>query len=238
MTFPDDGETFAIVTGYLEFRRPDRHLVMVCEPSVEPRYEQRIRRAYTATLREAEGSLIVSSIEIRPNSDDEKGYYAPDDGITPAILRAIRPEAIIAIALRTLHGEADYWEGTRAHDGKRPPEQRRYSQFVERHRELRVAVEHLDEREPRAHRGGRPPRGDDHYRELALRCLALFSAGEGAGIHMRLAEHYGRRDRTIKDWIRTARHKGWLARGKSGRVHFAPGPKLIAERERGRHGRR
>lgn len=238
VTFSGDGDLRASVAGHLVFARRRRHLVMLDEPFVQLRPHRRVRRAFTATLRQAGTTFILESIQIAPDPDpapdwlwaDESDNEPPyPDGIDSAIMRATRPEAIVAMTLRTILGHQDYFARLLAFDAERPSEERVFSDLLGHEAELRDALVRLETgtSSPPVARGGRKPYADDHYRDVARLCLALFADGRRTGIHHEIAAYYHRDPRTVADWIRKARHLGWLAPGEPGRVSFRPGPRLL-----------
>jgi hypothetical protein len=80
-------------------------------------------------------------------------------------------------------------------------------------------------------RPGRPGYPDKHYQQIAERYLDLIEAGRRNVLVALAAEESARQGReipreTIRDWVRKATERGYLAPGKPGRAEARPGPKL------------
>jgi hypothetical protein len=72
---------------------------------------------------------------------------------------------------------------------------------------MRAAVAQMDAAPPaEKRRGGRPALSDDHWREFARRCIDINRQGKGAVLRT-LAEGSGKSERTIANWIQTARNE-------------------------------
>jgi hypothetical protein len=221
---PGVGEIVIVVEGQLVFeRRSSRHLVMICEPFVGSRYFRRVAREFKAALREHAGDLVVDTLELRPLACSTNRYEL-DEGLTWQIMRATSPDAIVDLARRSILGQKDLLDRvlalSEAHD-RTPAET--IAKWVTRRQELTALKEQLRARRPTARQGGRPTKGDDHYRRVAIFCLSLYEKGEHKGIHEKLAKRFDCAPRTAADWIREARSREFLATGKPGRVHFEPG---------------
>lgn len=221
----DEPRAFAAIDGRLVFDRSGRHLVMLVEPVSGP-YVQRVACAYSATIAIDEGELVLRRLELREDPDP-RSYYAPFEGVTSAILRATRPDALLALVIRTLQGEQALLGRLLELDAERPPAKRLFTKWIERQRVLTDAIALVAPDERHQGRGGRPPLGEDHYRRVALECLELYGSGAREGILDEIARRYGRDPRTVADWIRKARHLGFLVPGQPGRLHFAAGPRLF-----------
>jgi hypothetical protein len=72
---------------------------------------------------------------------------------------------------------------------------------------------------------GRPGYPDEHYRRIAERYLELLSTGR-LDVLVALAAEESRPRETVRDWVRKATERGYLAPGKPGRAEARPGPKL------------
>jgi len=224
------------VSGELVFERPEgkRHLVMVIESRLEsPPPIPKIRRPFRATLTTRGDRLVIHAIEIR--SDVEQVGDAADsdhdDGVTAAVLSATRPEAIIATSLRMIRGQRDHLQRLIDLDPKL------FGHLDAREQQLREALEVVPAK-PRG-RGGRPVRGTEFYRAVALVCLHLYEdGGLRRGITEAVAERmtdtigYKPALRTVEDWIRRARAQRYLAPGRSGEVWFGAGPALAGEQRK------
>ncbi|MGW3834776.1 hypothetical protein [Streptomyces microflavus] len=77
---------------------------------------------------------------------------------------------------------------------------------------------------------GRPPLRVALLHELAH--AYLREAGNGPGLHRRLANLFERPEPTIKDWIKAARERGYLSPAIPGRRAAGPGP-LLSHRAEG-----
>jgi hypothetical protein len=71
---------------------------------------------------------------------------------------------------------------------------------------------------------GRPSKGDEFYREVALKCLELQNQGVTTGMHERIAQELakvypgiGREPGTVRDWLHRATVLGFLMKGSPGR---------------------
>ena len=207
VVFPKDEKVFAIATGYLVFASRGRYLVMLDKPFPLLHPAQRVRRVFRATLAENAGRLIITSLEVSSNPDPDRGWLWPKDdvpwdetkdgdpyseGIDWAILKATKPDAIIPLTRRRIVGEQKYLADALVLDAKKPPENRLFSEWAERESELRQIVERLKTNAPveRRRRGGRTPYPADHYREVAMLCVALYADGLRRGFHREIATRY------------------------------------------------
>jgi hypothetical protein len=81
-------------------------------------------------------------------------------------------------------------------------------------------------------RRGRAGYPDEHYRRIALRYIELVQEHGSKGVLVRIAEEESRRrgyrvaHATVRDWVRGARERGFLAPGERGRATPLPGPRL------------
>ena len=78
--------------------------------------------------------------------------------------------------------------------------------------------------------------GDDFYRRLALRYLAVQDERERTnrskrGIIRDLADELDLTPTQARDAVATARERGWLMPGSPGRAGAEPGPRLTADQE-------
>jgi hypothetical protein len=216
VTPSDEPNVWRVVSGEVVFGRFPRHqnLVMLVGDVLDLP-DATWRRAFTARLRNSGGRIYVTALDLSPVDGD-------DGELSPWMLRAIRPDAIVRMTL--------VW--IRSQDGRDPvPEWK--DVWGPKHRQAqRAAVAEMDAAPPAAKRhGGRPALGEDHWREFAHRCIDLTPQGKGA-ILRTLAREYGKSERTIANWIQRARDEQWLQSGEKGRAWYAPGERLRVD-ERG-----
>ena len=79
--------------------------------------------------------------------------------------------------------------------------------------------------EARKRKRGRPGFPDEHFERIALRYLELLHEGR-RDVLVALAQEENRPRETVRDWVRKATERGYLAPGKPGRAEARPGPKL------------
>jgi hypothetical protein len=79
-------------------------------------------------------------------------------------------------------------------------------------------------------RRGRPELSDELLVQVAE--AYIDEAGRGRGVTRRVAERFDRPEPTIRDWITTARRRGYLAQTTPGRRGAAPGPNLPSRMKR------
>jgi hypothetical protein len=85
--------------------------------------------------------------------------------------------------------------------------------------------------EARKPRPGRPGLPDEHFARIAGRYIDLVESGL-SNVLVALAEEESQRAgrtiprETIRDWVRKATERGYLAPGKPGKAEARPGPKL------------
>jgi hypothetical protein len=75
---------------------------------------------------------------------------------------------------------------------------------------------------PRGVRG----RGDEVYRDIALRYLRFQSQGIGRGILLAIADEVGLTREQVRDRLRAATERGYLSPGTQGKAGRRPGPRL------------
>ncbi|WP_207619302.1 hypothetical protein [Nocardioides sp. IC4_145] len=80
-------------------------------------------------------------------------------------------------------------------------------------------------------RRGRPGLPDTLLEDVAR--AYLQEAADGPGLTGRLATKFGRPEPTVRDWIGTARRRGFLSPGQPGRRGAGPGPRLVDRQEGG-----
>jgi hypothetical protein len=159
------------------------------------------------------GPPIVGSVSVRHFPLDQERVLE----VTGVVLRGLPLGAIREHALAGL-------EGTRlAREAMAETGWTIAPAAVERARE---AAE-----EARRPRPGRPSLPDEHYARIAGRYLELIDAGVRHVLVALAAEESIRAGRTIpretiRDWVRKATERGYLAPGKPGRAEARPGSKL------------
>jgi hypothetical protein len=224
-----DPEIWREVTGELVFGRfpHRRNLVMLVggvgqtsPPEAAPdetgpaRPEATSRWSFAARLRSDSGRIYVGALSLAP-------VDGRDDELTPSVLRAVRPDAVVRMTLSWI----------RVQNARDPVPEWSHAWAPKHRRALRAAVAELDATPPaEKRRGGRPALGDDHWRDFARSCIDLNHQGKGAVLRT-LAEKYGKSERTIANWLQRARNERWLQPGKQGQAWYAPGERLLVEEE-------
>lgn len=172
-------------------------------------------------LAEQGGGLVVRSLTVEP-----EGRTTPTGGVTANRLRTLSPAGVLS------HLHALALEAARV--AQRNPDQLSPGALALVVRQG-LARQRIPERQPPAPPSGRPALPDEFLVAVALAYVEESAAG--AGVYVRLSKRLGRLrgtrrrvpDATIKDWIRTARARGFLApAGKQGRRGGEPGPRLLA----------
>ena len=237
---PDEKGVIATIVGHLAFARvgPKQRLRML-EPGSEEWSEHgewpNLWWGFSGTLAVSRAGLVLRTIILAPveredPNQDTEGFL----GVNSALLRALRPDLIIRLALESLAEGRKSIERAQAH-------RERYSAgwldiWQQRDAQLAGAIAGAERAYTETRRaGGRPPLGETHYRAVAYACIKLYQSDHRAGIHAALAQRYHVSPKTIEAWIREARRRHFLAPGQAGRATFVPGPKLKqnAERELG-----
>jgi transposase-like protein len=163
--------------------------------------------------------LQVRSLRVVPHGgdvddlDDRDEAHALDAGITPKLLRDIP----LGRLLTQVHAQLlEHVREGPPKDWARPelPQWMRHTQSLD---ETRGAT---------GRRPGRPRLDDALLRELAV---AYIEDDGGRGVHARLAQRFGREQSTIRDWIRAARDRKYLAEAAHGQRSAAPGERLLEE---------
>lgn len=228
---PGTGE-IAVVAGELAFVRKGRQLEMLEPGAPSPRLEEGEKWSphgewpnlwwrFRGTLAVSGAGLVLRSISLEPveledSSQDTRAFL----GVSAALLRAIKTDRIIRLALEAMDErregisklEGPWWEAWRALD----------TNLAGALAEAQTA--YAEKRKS----GGRQPLTDTRLRAVAYECLRIFQDAAGAppGVHKKLAEQYVVSTKTIEAWIAEARRRGFLAPGRPGRATFAPGPEL------------
>jgi hypothetical protein len=155
--------------------------------------------------RRQSGEVVVRQLAIEPEHDQQMG-------VTTDVLRSFGPATIIAKVrayLAALPGalalEAE-WSGS-AFDAAVAEESRAAAEAI-----------------PAPTRG---PRGydDSHYEEVARLCLDEYAL-RGRGVLDRVAKRRERPHETVRDWVREATRRGFLAPRERGQNVFEPGVRL------------
>ena len=153
---------------------------------------------------------------LHPDDQDPVDPDEPTTLITSDMLRRIPLGDILARVERDLPDDSWRNEGIRQMPG-----------------DTRLQVEDLTEEQRRAlantttvtaRRRGRPELSDELLVEVAE--AYIDEAARGRGVIGRLSALFDRPEPTIRDWIATARRRGFLAPTTPGRRGAAPGPNL------------
>lgn len=159
------------------------------------------------------------------NDDEDAGRHHRFTGITTDVLRRIPLGEIVARAQAELADRSWETEGIRMlPGGQLEPEELPASTKAALETTVRLAT---------PSRRGRPPLPDDLLRRVAQ--AYLHEAPNGRGLVRRLAARFDRPEATIKDWIATARERGFLSPATPGRRNAAPGPSLSRRPEGAAH---
>lgn len=164
-------------------------------------------------FRNPKGPPIVGDLTVRHFPLDKKAARVE---VTGTVLRALPLGTIRDKARAGLEG---IWQ---ARDTLRDLGYIDTSESVERARE---AAQEAKKRRP-----GRPGHPDEYYRRIAARYLQLAKVRGDVLVALadEESELQGRQipRETIRDWVRKATERGYLAPGKPGRAEVRPGPKL------------
>jgi hypothetical protein len=161
---------------------------------------------------ERAGLLRVARLTIEPCGHERE--------VSGAVVRKLRPAEIrdrVIAKIEALASRPIYSRGTDPEDWE--PDFSWDTPAYHAHVEVQTAPRHKGRR-------GHP---DEHYRDVALAYLGLYTGGVGRGILQALAEPYEVPWQTARDWVARARELEYLTPGKAGRAGAAPGPRLIAE---------
>jgi hypothetical protein len=167
-------------------------------------------------------ALVLRSLRLLPygavdaSGDEEDPAVPPAGTISPAMLKRIPLGRLLAQVNAELSSRrAAYDQGEYARDpllAGRPEQWREH-----------IAATDVAERPRR----GRPPLPDDLLRRVALGYIE--DAQLGPGVTRRLAQAFGVQPNTMRDYIRAARKREWLAPGAPGSRSAAPGLRLLDE---------
>lgn len=164
--------------------------------------------------RDSKGPPVVGTLTVQHFALDRNSSRAE---VTGTVLRGLPLATIRDRALAGLEGILQAREAMEAVGGWniKPDD-------VERARQAA--------REARKPRPGRPGHPNEHYRRIAIRYLELQRVRRDVLVGL-AAEESAREGRqipreTIRDWVRKATERGYLAPGKPGRAEARPGPKL------------
>lgn len=89
------------------------------------------------------------------------------------------------------------------------------------------AVPEVFEDEPVRRRPGRAPLTARLLREVAVLYIAENAPGKPSGAMKRVADHFGKPEQTMRNWVKRARRDGWLGPSVKGRTGALPGPRLV-----------
>lgn len=152
----------------------------------------------------------------------------PREGLTSADLRAVK--------IGDLQREARYWLLNAAATAEVTEQMAPGLHDPQRLAALRRGAR-LAQTKPRR---GRIGYEDTHFRRVALDYLQMYAKTGGRGINGRLAAMYsekhpetwkGLAPETVRDWVATARRKGYLTKAVPGRGGAEPGPNLFPREE-------
>jgi hypothetical protein len=212
---PDAPMVIAEFAARLFLTRKDGRLV-------ERRAGDRVRRAaarnlwwiaYGSLVYAEDGSLVIGSFSIAPQSLSLSESGDVFLGVTADLLRVVSPARIIADAVRYLRTTATLIEGIERFlpEAPRAPE---------------VQKEALRRIEAARIRPQRVP--DDEIAALAARYVTLYRRGNRRPT-AQLAAEFGLTATQVRDRVHRARHElGFLTPGKQGRAGAEPTPKLLA----------
>jgi hypothetical protein len=185
---------------------------------IAPRPDEQLRawQVEGVLCRDPNGPPLVCALEVRhfPLSKRE-----PRSEVTGTILRGVPLGRIREMAFEGLAGTLEARRSMAASD-------------LFPH----VSAEDVDPAERATSETRKPRRGrrglpDEHYRRIALRYLQLIELGR-RNVLVALAEEESNRAghpiprETVRDWVRKATERGYLAPGKPGRAVARPGPKF------------
>lgn len=165
--------------------------------------------------------LTIHELLVRPRDLAET---APAGGVTTSVLRAVPLGALLDAGRRALLQAPEQiasWEDSSG---------QRFESLKAAAERAAAAVRETDLKR------GRKGFPDDHYRWVALEYLKLQEEGWSKGILRELAgraaAHLGRdyvARETARDWVATARSKGFLSKATQGRAGASPGPNLYTK---------
>jgi transposase-like protein len=201
-----------LVTG--ELARQDGRLI-VRSFKLQP-----VRLAQTAALQAIARSrtLAPGTVQTAFFSDDVRDAETPAGGVTAQVTRSIPFGDLLANVLVAVLGMEQVYG--------MPDEGPEPEPWEIARRGARQAQELL----ALAHNAGRPAYGDDFYRRIAARCLAIQAEHPGDGVIKKLAQLEGASYETARSWVRKARSEKYqmLAPGSPGRSGFEAGQRFHA----------
>jgi hypothetical protein len=155
-------------------------------------------------------------IQAEEEPNDDESAPGPFIGITSALLRRIPIGWIVARSQEAL--VANDWETEGVHFVPGPT--LAGDDLPEDVRDKLRSVNRLASLPKK----GRPPLSDALLEQVSH--AYLYEAARGAGMTSRLAAHFARPEPTIRDWVATARRRGFLSPAVRGRRGASPGPRL------------
>lgn len=163
--------------------------------------------------------LTFHELLVRPRNRDDG---APGAGVTTSVLRAVPLGGLLSAARAAL------MEGPRQVASWEEAMGQPFATLKAQAEQAAAAVQGTDLKR------GRKGFPDDHYRWVALKYLDLQDQGWSKGILEELAEAAGphlKREypvarATARDWVATARARGFLTKATQGRAGADPGPNL------------
>jgi hypothetical protein len=232
-----DAETglLAEITGLLVFARANRSQLRLLEPRSEEIADRgewpNLLWRFRGTLALSNAGLVLRSLALEPMEyEDPTQDTRPFVGVSPAVLRAIRPDLIIRLAVDRLSVQREeIARVTGQPEGYSPAWLQVWQHRDEQLASAIAAVE--SEHAERRRKGGRPRLDDQKLRAVAWAAIELYrSKDPPRSIIAVLAERYFASTKTVETWIGEARRRGFLAPGQAGRRTFAPGLNLVPPR--------
>lgn len=169
--------------------------------------------------------LVIGRLTIEPNiykHDDRP----PPGGIGSAEVRGVRVGEVLARAL----GQAEAAPNRRRATRQLLPElAEHFTELGLGEEEVKLAREAAEEAVQGRPKPGRPPKPDSFYEQLAREYLELQAQeGRSRGIQPQLADRHGYSREAVRDWVREARRRGFLAPARKGQAGARAGPQLPA----------
>jgi transposase-like protein len=145
-------------------------------------------------------------------------------GITSALLRRIPIGSITDRAQRILTAREWKTEDVRIVGYLGITRSEPFEDLDESVRNAVMRAQAAVETAKQAGRRGRPRLPDELLAQVAV--AYLDEVTRGRGLMRRLAERFNRPEETLRDWVQTARRRGWLSEATPGRRGAMPGPRL------------
>jgi len=226
----------AVIGGELVFARVGPRRLRMLEPgSAEwPQHGEwpNLWWRFQGGLALSRAGLVLRWLALWPaEPEDPDQDERPFLGVNAAVLRAIRADEIIRLALEA--GREYHEQLVAALERREDYSPGWWEVWEKRDAVLTAAISQAESAYAETRKaGGRPQLNDTHYKAVAYACLDLY-ADRATGIHAALADRYGVSTKTVEAWIREARRRGLLAPGHAGRSTFSEGPNLRQGRKDG-----